>query len=151
MKDVITEIDIDLPVNVVADYSANPDNATRWYQNIKTVRWQTERPLVIGTRIVFVAEFMGKELRYTYEVVEYAPHEKLVMRTADGPFPMETIYRWDSSPSDGTRMTLINRGTPKGFSKVASLLMRFAVAKANRKDLKKLKSVLERLGGKRKS
>jgi Polyketide cyclase / dehydrase and lipid transport len=101
------------------------------------------KPLAIGSQIAFTAEFMGRRLVYTYEVSELVPGERLVMRTADGPFPMETTYRWEASGSRGTRMTLRNRGEPAGFSKVAAPLLAAAMRRANRKDLARLKQVLE--------
>ena len=56
---------------------------------------------------------------------------------------METSYTWSDTPSGGTRMTLRNRGTPAGLARVAGPLVGRAVARANRKDLERLKSVLE--------
>jgi hypothetical protein len=69
--------------------------------------------------------------------------ERLVMRTAQGPFPMETTYTWQSPSEGSTRMTLRNRGEPSGFSKLAAPLMASAMRRANRKDLEQLKAVLE--------
>ncbi len=40
-------------------------------------------------------------------------------------------------------MTLGNRGEPAGFTKVASRVMIGAIQRANRKDLRLLKKVLE--------
>jgi hypothetical protein len=40
-------------------------------------------------------------------------------------------------------MTLRNRGTPTGFSAVASVVMIPAMLRANRSDLARLKSILE--------
>ena len=37
---VQTEIDIDQPRSAVASYASDPDNATRWCQNIKSVEWE---------------------------------------------------------------------------------------------------------------
>ena len=127
----------------MAGYAADPDSAPKWYENIKSVEWRTPRPLAVGSRIAFVARFLGRRLAYTYEVGEYVPGERLVMRTADGPFPMETTYTWSDAPSGGTHMTLRNRGMPSGFSRVASPLMTVAMRRANRKDLKRLKTLLE--------
>jgi hypothetical protein len=66
------------------------------------------------------------------------------MRTAAGPFPMETSYEWSSTPAGGTRMILRNRGTPAGFSKWMAPFMAAAMRRANRKDLALLKQRLER-------
>jgi uncharacterized membrane protein len=123
MVDVTTEIIIDRPVAVVTDYTANPDNAPEWYVNIKSVEWKTPKPLTIGSKIGFTAHFLGRNLSYTYEVIEFIPNKKFVMRTAEGPFPMETTYQWDSLNAGSTRMTLRNRGNPSGFSKLFAPFM----------------------------
>jgi hypothetical protein len=105
--------------------------------------WRTPRALVVGARIAFVARFLGRRPAYTYQIIELAPGERLVMRTAEGPFPMETTYTWADAGERMTRMTLRNRGTPSGFAPVAAPVMAGAMRRANRKDLRRLKSVLE--------
>ena len=69
------------------------------------------------------------------------------MNTAEGPFPMETSYTWQDSEGGGTRMTLRNRGEPAGFSRIAAPLMAGAIRRANRKDLARLKRILESRSG----
>lgn len=141
--DVQTEITIERPRAEVAGYTADVDNATRWYENIRIVDWKTEPPLAVGSRVAFVATFLGRELAYTYEVKALVPGEQLVMSTADGPFPMETTYTWEDTPEGGTRMSIRNRGEPAGFSRIAAPLMERAMRRANRKDLRRLKTILE--------
>jgi len=114
LVDVVTEIDIDCPRAEVAAYASDPDNATAWYQNIRQVEWRTPKPTEVGSRIAFVASFLGRKLAYTYEVVELVPSERFVMRTADGPFAMDTTYAWEDTPEGATGMTLKNRGQPSG-------------------------------------
>ena len=144
--DVVTEIDIDRPRGEVAAFAADPDNVTAWYRKISTIEWRTAPPLRVGSRLAFVAGFLGRRLVYTYEVRELVPGERLVMSTDEGPFPMETTYVWADTPSGGTRMTLRNRGEPAGFSRVASPLMAPAIRRANRQDLEQLKALLEQCG-----
>lgn len=142
--DVQVEITIERPADVVAAYAADPTNAPRWYENIKSVAWKTEPPLAVGSEIAFTAQFMGRRLAYTYELTEFVPGERLTMRTATGQFPMETTYGWSAIDAQSTRMTLRNHGQPTGFSKVAAPVMAAAMRRANRKDLETLKSILER-------
>jgi uncharacterized protein YndB with AHSA1/START domain len=141
--DVVSVTDIAAPKNRVAEFAADPDNAPVWYVNIKSVQWKTIKPLTIGSQIAFVAHFMGRKLSYVYEVREFVPGEKLVMSTVDGPFPMETTYTWEIIDEHTTRMTLRNRGRPSGFSKLFAPLMSYMMLRANRKDLKLLKQILE--------
>lgn len=141
--DVLTEILIERSRAEVAAYAGDPDNAPSWYVNIESVEWQTPRPVAAGSRIAFVANFLGRRLAYTYEIVELVPGARLVMRTAQGPFPMETTYEWEPVNERCTRMKLRNRGEPTGFSKVAAPFMAAAMRRANRKDLAKLKALLE--------
>jgi hypothetical protein len=56
---------------------------------------------------------------------------------------METTYAWKPMPGDQTRMTLRNRGRPTGFSKVMAPITKPAMRRANRKDLARLKAILE--------
>jgi uncharacterized protein YndB with AHSA1/START domain len=145
--DVRTEIEIDRPRAEVAAYASEPDNATSWYESIESVAWETARPLAVGSRVAFVARFLGRRLSYTYEVRELVPGERLVMATADGPFPMETTYSWADRPDGGTRMTLRNRGEPAGFSKVAAPIVAGAMRRTNRNDLERLRRLLESASG----
>jgi hypothetical protein len=142
--DVTTEIDIDRRRNDVAAYASNPDNATTWYENIKAVEWKTPPPAVVGSKIAFVATFLGRRLEYTYEVKETVAGERFVMSTAEGPFPMETSYSWHDAESGKTHMLLRNRGNPGGFFRLMAPVMAAAMRRANRKDLARLKAILER-------
>jgi len=141
--DVVTETVIDRSCAEVAAYAADPSHAPEWYANIASVRWLTPPPVQVGSRLAFVARFLGRRLAYTYEIVELVPGERLVMRTAQGPFPMETTYTWRADGPDRTRMSLRNRGEPAGFSALVGPFMARAMRRANRKDLAALKARLE--------
>jgi uncharacterized membrane protein len=121
----------------VAAYATDPANAPEWYENIESA----ER--LDDSRVAFVARFLGRRLAYTYEIRELVPGERLVMSTSQGPFPMETTYEWEDASGGGTRMKLRNRGRPSGFVSVAAPVIAAAMRRANRKDLRRLKELLE--------
>ena len=141
--DVVTDVVIHRPRHEVASFAGDPTNAPEWYVNIKSVEWRTPPPMRVGSRIAFVAHFLGRRIAYTYEIAELNADAKLVMRTSEGPFPMETTYTWEGAPNGATRMTLRNRGNPSGFSTLAGPLMAAAMRRANKKDLQALKARLE--------
>jgi hypothetical protein len=141
--DVVTEMLVERAIADVAGFASDPDNAPRWYVNIKSVEWKTPPPLRVGSRLAFVAQFLGRRLAYTYEVTELERGARLVMRTAEGPFPMETTYAWTAEGANRTRMTLRNRGQPRGFSKIVAPFMAAAMRRANEGDLERLKRILE--------
>jgi uncharacterized protein YndB with AHSA1/START domain len=143
--DVQVETTIARPVAEVAAYAGDPGNAPEWYANIASVEWRTEPPVAVGSELDFVARFLGRTLSYTYRVVELVPGARLVMETAQGPFPMRTTYTWEEA-GGGTRMTLRNTGSPAGFGRVAAPMMEVAMRRATTKDLARLKALLERRG-----
>jgi uncharacterized membrane protein len=142
--DVQTGTVIDRPRSEVSSFAGDPGNAPAWYANIKSVGWDTPPPVGVGSRMTFSARFLGRRLEYTYEVVDFIPGERLTMRTAQGPFAMETTYTWTDADAGKTRMTLRNRGEPTGFAGVAAPVMAAAMRRANNKDLARLKDLLER-------
>jgi hypothetical protein len=143
--DVQCELTIPRPRAEVAAFASNPDNTTAWYSNINAVEWETPRPLVVGSRVAFVAKFIGRRLAYTYEIRELVPGERLVMSTSQGPFPMETTYTWEDAGDGATRMTMRNRGEPAGFKKVTAPVMAGAMRRAMTKDLQRLSEILQRV------
>jgi hypothetical protein len=141
--DITVEAVIERPIEDVAAYAGDPANAPDWYANIRSVHWRTSPPLELGSQVDFVATFLGRELSYTYEVVDLVAGERLVMRTSHGPFPMETTYQWSDIGNGQTLMRLRNRGEPSGFSRVTASIMSVAVRRNTTKDLARLKRLLE--------
>ena len=142
--DILTGIEIERPRSEVADYVSDPDNATAWYENIKKVEWKSPKPLKVGAKVAFEARFLGRTMAYTYEITEHVPGQSLVMSTAVGPFPMETSYTFSETSSGATIVELRNRGRPSGFGTIIAPAMAGAMKRANRKDLARLKAILER-------
>ena len=106
--DVTLMADIRRPRAEVAAFACDPRNVPRWYRNIGTVEVLTDGALSVGSRMRFVARFLGRTIDYTYEVTELVPGERLTMTTASGPFPMTRLRA-----TAATRMTrFIRRWAP---------------------------------------
>jgi uncharacterized membrane protein len=141
--DVTATIVIERPIDEVSSFAGDPSNAPHWYRRITSAEWQTDPPIMLGSRIAFRARFLGRDLAYTYEITEYTPGDQIAMRTAEGPFPMATTYTWRAIGGRVTHMTLRNHGEPRGFSKLAAPMMSIAMRRAMRQDLADLKRLLE--------
>jgi uncharacterized membrane protein len=141
--DISSEIVIDRPRAEVAAFAADPDNAAAWYEHIKRVVWRSRKPLAVGTRVAFLAESLGRQVEFDYEVTALVPGEQLVMRTAEGRFPMETTYAWRDEPGGGTRMSLQSRGEARGLGRVGVPFLKRAMRRSSEKDLERLKHLLE--------
>lgn len=141
--DVTMEADIRRPREEVATFASDPLNVPRWYANIRAVEVLTDGPLAVGSRMRFVARFLGRTIEYTYEVAELVPGERLVMTTASGPFPMTTTYTFTDLPTGSTRMGLRNHGSPSGFGALAAPVLARAMERAVTKDLRRLTGLLE--------
>jgi len=141
--DVRVERVIHAPLHEVATYAADPSNAPEWYAKIDSVKWRTDPPVRVGSEMDFVARFLGRRIAYTYRVEELVPGQRLVMATAQGPFPMRTEYTWMSA-GVGTRMTLRNTGRPSGFASITAPIMEAAMRRATTKDLARLAQIVER-------
>lgn len=140
--DVLSQRVIPAPVSEVAAFASDPLNAPHWYENIAYAEWVGPPLLGVGGKAAFVASFLGRELRYTYAITEHVPDRRFVMRTAEGPFPMETTYEWEPAPEGHTLMRLRNRGDARGFSMLVAPVLQFAMRHANRNDLAALARVL---------
>jgi uncharacterized protein YndB with AHSA1/START domain len=141
--DVEVETVVARPVAEVAAYAGDPTNAPEWYANIVSVEWHTPPPMAVGSRLAFVARFLGRRIAYVYEVTELEPGRRLVMQTDGKPFPMRTTYTWEPLGEGRTRMVLRNNGQPSGFAAIGARPMAAAMRGAMTKDLARIRTLLE--------
>lgn len=141
--DVAVATVIERPIEEVARFAGDPSNAPIWYRRISSAEWQTEPPIMLGSRIVFRARFLGRDLVYSYQVVELTPGSQVSMKSDEGPFPMRTTYTWRPLSDRATHMVLRNSGEPTGPWGLLSPLLSFAMRRAMERDLARLKRLLE--------
>jgi hypothetical protein len=140
--DVSVEQLIGRPQAEVAAYAMNPANDRDWIGALTEVEVIGDGPVGQGTRVRRVARFLGKDMQYVNEIVEFEPPERLLMKSVQAPFPMTVTYEFEPEEA-GTRMRIRTGGDASGFYRVAAPIMSAAVRRGVRSDLKRLKARLE--------
>lgn len=141
---VTADIVIDRPCADVAAYASDLSNVSDWYESVESVSWRTPPPLTVGSQLEIVVSVLGRRSTYAYEILDFVPSERLVMRTGSGPLPMETIYTWTPIDDGRTRMAIRNHGEPSGFAKLGAPMMSAGIRRSSQRDLKNLKRILEK-------
>jgi hypothetical protein len=140
---VMTDIVIDRPCADVAAYASDLSNVSDWYESVESVSWQTSPPLTVGSQLEIVVNVLGRRTTYAYEILDFVPSERLVMRTDNGPIQMETVYTWAPIDAGRTRMAIRNHGESSGFAKLGAPMMSAGLRRSSQRDLKTLKRILE--------
>ena len=141
--DVLTETVIRRPVAEVAAYAGDPTNAPEWYANIDSVEWQTPPPVAVGSRIDFVARFLGRRLAYTYEVAELRARRAAGHAHGAGPVPHGDHLHLGAARRRRHADDAAQPRRARGLLAVVAPFMAAAMRRANRKDLAALRSRLE--------
>ena len=72
---------IDRSAQEVFDYMDDISREREWQPSLQSVEQDPPGPSKVGTRKRYVSEFLGRELRNTYVVIEAVPGRKLVCET----------------------------------------------------------------------
>jgi hypothetical protein len=143
-------VSIDVPVTAligrpaaeVAGYAMDPANDTSWIGGIREVRWVTEPPLRVGSRVRRLAGFLGRRVDYVLEVTDLVSGERVAMRSVEAPFPMVVTYTF-AAEGAGTRAGVRVQGGSGALFRVAGPLMAWRVRRSLRGDLARLRRLLE--------
>lgn len=129
------------PRGEVAAFMFDPHNDLRWTGGITSSRPAQPGLLVQGASVERTAKFLGRTFTYGYVVTEHQP-DRLVELKVDRPFPMLVRYELDDAP-DGTLVAIHATGTPGGFFRWATPMMKRQVNKSITGDLHRLRTCLE--------
>ncbi len=123
----------------LADFSKNPT----WQQGMRSCEWVTPPPLRVGSRYEQVAEFLGREIRSTFEVTEYEPGRRVAAHTIAGSLPISFSR---SVTAQGPETTLVRAeivGDARGVFRLFEFLLAPMVRRSIRADYARLKQLLE--------
>jgi hypothetical protein len=89
-----------------------------------------------------VSKFLGQEMKSTMEITTFKENEIWAAKVIKGPVPYEVTMTYAKVP-EGTKLTIVIEGEPKGFFKLAEGIVASSVEKDMEESLNRLKSILE--------
>ncbi len=131
------------PIEEVFAYVTDLTHSAAWQAQLLEARKLTDGPVGVGTRYVFVRQFMGRKMEAANEFVAYEPNRKVQFRFASGPMQGQGTYLFEATP-DGTKVTSIVEMQPGGLSRLATPLIAASLRREIAAGLPVLKELLER-------
>ena len=133
---------INKPVAEVFAYVQNNENYTKWQGGVESVQMDEGPDNVVGSRYTEVRKFIGKEMKTTIEITAFKENEKWAGKVIKGPVPYEVTMTYAAVP-EGTKITTVVEGEPKGFFKLAENMVASTLGKSLEEDQNRLKTLLE--------
>ena len=144
MKPVVVTVKIDRPAAEGFAYLEDVTNNTEWLRGMRSCTWVTDPPIRVGSRYEQVAEFLGKEIRTTFEITAHEPGRLVTIESQAGSsFPLTVTREVEPLGEAHCRVVETVESDPSGFYRVAQPLLRLMVARNIRRDYGRLKELLE--------
>jgi len=144
VKPVVVTVEIDRPAAEVFAYLEDVTNNTEWLRGMRSCTWVTDPPIRVGSRYEQVAEFLGKEIRTTFEVTAHQPGRLVTIESQVGSsFPLTVTREVEPLGEGRCRVVETVESDPSGFYRVAQPLLRLMVARNIRRDYGRLRELLE--------
>jgi uncharacterized membrane protein len=145
VRTVRVTVDVDRPAPEVFAYLEEVTNNTEWLKGMRSCTWTTGPPVRVGSRYEQVAEFIGKEIRTSFEVTAHEPGRLVTIESREGSsFPLTVTRQVEPVDGDRSRVVETVESDPSGFYRAASPLLRAVVGRNIRRDYRRLKELLER-------
>ena len=142
MVKVEKSVIIKRPVSEVFAYVQNNDNSTKWQKDVISVNADEGPDNEVGSRYTEVRKFAGQEMKTIMEITAFTQNVKWASKVIKGPVPYEVTMTYTEVP-EGTKLTTIVEGEPKGFFKLAEGMVVSALEKSLEEDQNRLKAILE--------
>ncbi|MGQ0774054.1 MAG: SRPBCC family protein [Pseudonocardiales bacterium] len=144
MKPVRISVDIDRPTGEVFAYLDDVTNNPEWLKGMRSCTWTTDPPVRVGSRYEQVAQFLGKQIRTSFEVTAREPGRLVTIESQAGSsFPLTVTRQVEPLGDDRCRVVETVESDPSGFYRVAQPLLRAMVARNIKRDYHSLKQHLE--------
>lgn len=136
-------VTIHRPVDRVFEYASTPGKDPTWV--VASLRHEvlSSGPLRLGSITEEDVGFMGRRMRYVWEVTHYEPPTDFALRSVSGPLPATIRLRLEPLDSSTTKITLVGDARLPGLYRLAAPLMTRVARRQLDTQLRTLKSLLE--------
>jgi hypothetical protein len=135
---------IDLPADLVFEYVSTPENDPTWVPISLRHEKLSPGPMRLGSITEEDVGFLGRRMRYAWEVIRYEPPTAFASRSVSGPIPA-TIHVLLEALDGGarTKVTLVAEVRLRGAYRLMEPLMRGVARRQFSTQLQTLKDLLE--------
>ena len=115
---------IDQPVDRVFDYVSIPENDPTWVPASLRYEMLSPAPMRVGSITEEDVWFLGRRMRYAWEITQYDPPTAFALRSISGPIPATIRVLLESLDGARTKVILVGEVRLRGVYKPMELVMR---------------------------
>ena len=134
---------IDQPVDRVFDYVSNPQNDPTWVPASLRHEMLSPAPMRLGSITEEDVWFLGRRIRYAWEITHYEPPSTFSLRSVSGAIPATIRVLLESLDGASTKVIIVGEVHLRGIYKPMEFVMRWVAREQFGTQLRTLKNLLE--------
>jgi uncharacterized membrane protein len=134
---------IDQPVDRVFEYVSIPVNDPTWVPASLRHEMLSPAPMRVGSITEEDVWFLGRRMRYAWEITHYEPPTAFALRSISGSIPASICVLLESLDGARTKVILVGEVHLRGIHKPMELVMRWVARRQFGTQLCTLKNLLE--------
>ena len=133
------------PVEKVFEFVAHVENNAQWQSDILELKMTTSGPMQVGSTYRCVNRFMGRRIETEGLVTDFVRDTKYTIRITSGDVSGESTLFFEDFEG-GTRLTAVGH-LDLIHLKLTAMAVRHKIKKQLKKDMRRLKKILENGAG----
>ena len=142
MTRVEVAVTVARPADVAFAWLSNFEKAPLWQSGVVEAHFTSSPPLHIGSTYTQRSKFLGRDILFNFEIIDYEPNRRIEFKAVSGTFPVH-IVRWVEPAPEGAVVHALIRGDATGLFKLAGPLLDRMTQRQIEGDYARLKQVLE--------
>ena len=134
---------INQTVDRVFDYVSTPENDPTWVPASLRHEMLSLAPMHVSSITEEDVWFLGRRMRYTWEITQYEPPSAFAVRSISGPIPATIRVLLESLDGARTEVILVGEVQLREIYKPMELVMRWVARRQFGSQLRTLKNLLE--------